>query len=155
MLLHTLKNHFSFSKLTLLGVLLISFSFIAISFAPLASALTMEEAIGTLDVPPATKPWQVDAEAAGASIGIIYFISRMIRLSTVIGGLYTLFMFIIAGYEMLFSQGKSGSFKEASGYFTNGVLGLAIIACAYTVTAVVSYIIYGDATFIVSPQLPS
>ncbi len=147
-----LKTLLQYSRL-LLPILLVGLVLISTVSPVAAQVRPMEDVIGGPDglaAPPGVDEYQADS---GADIGILYFISGMIKLLLAAGGVFTLFMFVIAGYKMLFSGGKSGSFSEASGFFTNGVIGLALIASSYTIVAVVSYIIFGDATFVLNPRI--
>ncbi len=104
-----------------------------------------------------TKPDGVaafDAAAGGGdSIGLLLFISNMIKLATVIAGIWVLFNLIVAGYEYITGAGDSGKHKKVRDYFTMSVIGLVIIASAYTIIALLGLLIFGDAGYILDPTL--
>ncbi len=93
-------------------------------------------------------------DAAGASgIGLILFISNMIKFGAVIAGIWVLFNFITAGYEYITSAGDTGAHKKVQEKLTTSVIGLVLIVTAYTIAGLLGLIIFGDASYILNPKI--
>lgn len=87
------------------------------------------------------------------SIGIVNFASRLLRIFTIVCGLWFMFNMIIAGYLFLASSGDSavfGKFKESLFY---SLIGLFIVAIAYLIAGLIGTIFFGNAGFIIRPTL--
>lgn len=112
--------------------------------------------IGTIDTPPGVEAYQQAAQAnTGADIGIIYFISNMIKIFAVIAGVWTLFNVVLAGYIYLNSSGDAGAHQKVQTQITNSVIGLIFIVLSFTIGGLIGFIFFGDATFILNPKLPT
>lgn len=111
----------------------------------------INDAIGEIDPPPG-----VDVQnqrAGGNEIGIVYFISSLIQIVTVVLGVWVVFNFIVAGYTLVGSGGDSGAFEKARENITQSVIGLILIVMAFTITGLISAIFFGDPTFLLSPRI--
>lgn len=86
--------------------------------------------------------------------GLIIFISNMIKVITVIAGLFGMFNVISAGYSYLSSSGNPKAAEEASNKMTMSLIGLIIIIGSFTITAIVGLILFGDAAYILNPKIP-
>ncbi|MEX0896304.1 MAG: hypothetical protein WDZ94_05250 [Patescibacteria group bacterium] len=117
-----------------------------------AQAATPMEAIGTIETPPGVEEYQ-NRSGDPDSIALIFFISNMISIFTVIMGIYVLFNFIIAGMTYVASSGDAGTHEKVRQNITQSVIGLVLIVMAYTITGLISYIFFGDPAFILSPRL--
>lgn len=85
--------------------------------------------------------------------GLIIFVSNIIRLATVVAGVWVLLNFVLAGYDYVVSNGDSGAHKKVNDRLTMSVIGLLIIATAYTSAALIGLLIFGDAGFILNPVI--
>ena len=103
-------------------------------------------------VPPAGVSKYQD-QVGDNQIGIIIFLSNMIKLITVVAGIWTMLNFISAGWIYLNAAGDASANEKASQLMTNSVIGLVIIATSYTLAGIVGYLIFGDAGFILNPDL--
>lgn len=92
-------------------------------------------------------------QAAGGEIGIIIFLSSLIRLATIVAGIWVMINFILAGWTYITNPGDSSVNEKVSKKLINSVIGLAIVALAYTIAAAIGYIIFGDAGYIINPEL--
>lgn len=139
-----------------LVVLAISFAFLlgmALSNTVFASD---DLGIGTIDVPPGVDVYQAAAQSeTGANIGIIYFVSNLIKIFAVVAGIWTLFNVILAGYIYLSSSGDAGSHQKVQTQVTNSIIGLILIVMSFTFGGLIGLIFFGDATFILNPKLPT
>lgn len=100
-----------------------------------------------------TKPPGVENFGGAGEIGILVFLSNLLQLGTVIAGLWVLLNFILAGFEYISSQGDSGAHAKVREKITNSVIGLIIIAVAYTLVAVIGLILFGSASYFLNPTL--
>jgi len=101
------------------------------------------------------KPPGVDKFGGPEEIGILIFLSNIFQLGTVIAGLWVLLNFILAGFEYISSQGDSGAHAKVREKITNSVIGLVIIAVAYTLVAVIGLVLFGSASYFLNPTLIS
>jgi hypothetical protein len=114
---------------------------------------------GNIAEPPGVRELNQQVWLAGGgenyagSIGIFLFISRLLQLFTVVAGLILFFNFIISGYTYLTSEGSPKAHEQVRNRITYSVIGIILIVCAYTITALLSLIFFGDATFILNPKL--
>ena len=105
---------------------------------------------GTVEAPPGVEQY---TSSAGGGIGIIFFISNLIKLGTVIAGIWVLFNFLTAGFTFLSSGGDSSAYSKVSSKLTMSVIGLAIIVSAYAIAGVIGLIVFGRADYILSPEV--
>src|SRR5579859_8143697 len=91
--------------------------------------------LGKVAPPPGVD--QFNSNSAGG-IGIILFISNIIKLATIIAGIWVLFNFITAGYIYITSGGDSAANNKVKDQLTSSVLGLIVIVGAYTIIALIS-----------------
>lgn len=91
--------------------------------------------------------------AAGQNIGIIAFISNLLKVFTIIAGAWAMFNFIMGGYTYITSMSDAGATEKVKNSITMTVVGLAIIAAAYTIAGLIGLIMFGDAGFILNPKL--
>jgi hypothetical protein len=108
---------------------------------------------GKVDAPPGVVDFNNSSAAGGSNIGLIVFISNIIKLATVIAGIWVLFNFITAGFTYITSQGESKAATQVKDQITNSVSGLVFIIGAYTVIALISYFLFGKADYILNPTL--
>lgn len=94
---------------------------------------------------------EYNAEAGG--IGIILFANRIILLITVIAGIWTLFNIIMAGVTLISAGGKPDAYSKAIQRVLMSVVGIVVIVASYTIAGLIGMIFFGDATFILNPQL--
>jgi len=86
-------------------------------------------------------------------IGLIGFISNLIKVGTLVAGLWVLYNFIKAGFILLKSGGDTSAYGKVSQELTMSVVGLVVIVAAYAITGVVSLIVFGDAGYILNPTI--
>ncbi|HPS40565.1 MAG TPA: hypothetical protein PLQ50_01005 [Candidatus Woesebacteria bacterium] len=113
-----------------------------------------ESVIGTIDAPPGVANFNAQ-DTSGHNIGLLIFISNMLKFATVIAGIWVLFNFISAGFTYISASGNSSAYSKIGGKLLSSVAGLFLIAASYTIAAILGLIIFGDATFIINPQIPT
>lgn len=92
-------------------------------------------------------------DAARQNIGIIAFLSNLIKLFAIIAGIWAMFNLIMGGYTLITSMSDAGAMEKVKNNITMTVVGLAIIAGAYIIAAVIGAVMFGDPNFILRPQL--
>jgi len=85
--------------------------------------------------------------------GLVYFISNVIKLLTIAAGLWALVNFLLAGLQFISSSGDEKKVASSWQKIYNSIIGLVVIAVAYVLVALLSYILFGDPTLIISPKL--
>lgn len=106
----------------------------------------MLQIFGQVNPPPGVAKW-------AASGGLIGFLSALLRLMVVIGGIWTLLNIILAGYQFLSAGGKPEEMSKAWAKIWQSLLGLLFIAGAFVLAAIFGWIIFGDVTAIIQPKI--
>lgn len=124
------------------------------SFASATPFARAEEdlGIGNIEAPPGVDKMQA---ASGADIGLLYFISNLITIFTVIMGIWTLFNIVLAGYIYISSSGDSKAHESVRTQVTNSIIGLILIVMTYTIGGLIGLIFFGDPMFILNPKIPT
>ncbi len=115
----------------------------------LAQANDITNTFGTVSPPPGVDVYNTTA----GGIGLILFVSRVIRTLTIVAGVWVLFNIISAGFDYISSSGDSSVPNKVKDKIQMSVLGLVIIIAAYTIIAIISFVLFGNPGFILSPQL--
>ena len=106
---------------------------------------------GTINAPQGVAEFNQQA----GNIGIILFFSNLIKLIAIFAGLWTMINFIIAGFTYVTSADNPSAIEKIGSKLSSSVIGLAIIVASYTIAAVIGLILFGDAGFIISPEIPT
>lgn len=93
------------------------------------------------------------AGSSGNSIGIVLFISNLLRLFAVVAGIWAMFNMIMGGYTYITSMSDAGATEKVKQSMTMTVIGLSIIAGAYIIAALIGALMFGDPNFILRPEL--
>lgn len=110
---------------------------------------------GAVTPPKAIALWQNNLKGGNnpAKIGLINFLSMIIRLLAIIGGILAMVNFIIAGLTFISSAGSSDATSKVKDRLTYSVIGLGLIVFAFTGAGLIGLVFFGDASFILSPKL--
>jgi len=110
---------------------------------------------GTVKAPDGVSKFDAQAGAVGAtnSIGLIVFISNMVRIATVGAGLFVFFNILSAGLMFISAQGDKSAPDKAKDRILYSVVGLAIIVFSYVIIALISFILFQDPLYILNPKL--
>ncbi len=87
------------------------------------------------------------------SIGIVLFASRLLRIFTIVCGIWFMFNMIYAGYLFITSSGEAAVFNKFKESLLYSMIGLIIIATAYLIAGLIGAVFFGDAGFIIRPTL--
>jgi len=118
----------------------------------LLAQIDPQTVFGTVNPPPGVAAFDA-AAGGGENIGLLLFASNLIRIVTVIAGIWVLFNFIMAGFTYINSSGDSGAHKKVMEQLSMSVIGLVLIVAAYTIAALVGLLVFGDASYILNPQI--
>lgn len=120
---------------------------------PGSQACTGSEIIlGQVQPPFAIVNYNAQTRVSGG-IGILIFVSRIIKLISAVAGILFFGNILYAAFQYITTAGNSQTHSQVSERITFGVVGLVIIAAAYMAAAIIGLVFFGDASFILNPQL--
>ena len=114
---------------------------------------TLDQSIGIISPPPGVDKQIASAGTAGGDIAIFWFISNLMKVGLAFIGVWVIFNFILAGYTYITGKGGAKATETVRTKITMSIIGLALIVGAYTMTAVLSYLLFGDSGFILHPEI--
>jgi hypothetical protein len=140
----------SFIKLfaTVLTIMLMS---TGIASAATPTPGTGADIFGTIAAPEGVAAYNTQAGTGG--LGLMIFFSNIIKLLTIVAGLWVFVNFLMAGWSIITSAGDSGATKKAYDKILMSVIGLVIIIGSYTLVALISLLLFGRADFILNPTI--
>ncbi|MDA1080002.1 MAG: hypothetical protein O2840_04930 [bacterium] len=109
--------------------------------------------IGKIAVPPGVDKYQDAAAGSGATIGIMLFISMLVKFAMIVAGIWAMLNILLAAYQFFNNKGDAGQYQKVSQQITNTVMGLVLLMSLYTIVAVIGLIFFGDAGYILNPTL--
>lgn len=89
----------------------------------------------------------------GGLSGIGPFITNIIRLIFVAGGIYALFNFLIAGFSYINAGGDSKKLEHAWSRIWQSLMGLVILVGSFALASLIGQIFFGNANFLLSPTI--
>ena len=89
----------------------------------------------------------------GANGGLILFLSNILRFVFVIAGIYAFINFILAGFTYMSAGGDAKALASAWDRIWQSLIGLIIIVSSFAMAALIGRLFFGDATFILNPQI--
>ncbi len=109
--------------------------------------------IGKIALPQGVDKYQTAAAESGASIGIMLFISMLVKFALIVAGIWAMLNIFLAAYQFFNNKGDAGQYQKVSQQITNTVMGLVLLMSLYTIVAVIGLIFFGDAGYILNPTL--
>ncbi len=97
---------------------------------------------GEITPPPELRSLIVKGGGAGG--GLVVLINNLIKILIVAAGLFAVFNFITAGYQLLASGGDPKKVEEAWTKIWHSLLGVVIIAAAFLLAALAGQLVFGD-----------
>lgn len=85
--------------------------------------------------------------------GLVILGNSLLKFVIVMAGLYAFWNFIAAGYGFMSAGDDAKAVGKAFGKFTQSLLGLTFVAGSFVLAAIFGYLIFGDATAIISPVI--
>lgn len=114
-------------------------------------ALIAQNPFGRVSPPPGVE--QFNKLAGPGQIGLLVFISSMIKLLTIVAGIWSLFNLILAGFKYITAANDAKAVDTAWQSIYMSLIGMIIIVSSFTITALVSWLLFQDPTFILNPTL--
>lgn len=126
-------------------------------FSVATSSVFAEEAdsasvFGSIEEPVGVAALNSQSESG---IGLLLFISNMLKLATAVAGIWVMFNFITAGFTYVTASGDKGAYEKIGTKLSLSVTGLVLIVGTYTIAGIIGLLIFGDATYIINPQIPT
>jgi len=84
-------------------------------------------------------PYGTTDASLGAAGTFTLFLSNMIGVLTIIGGLWFLFQIIIAGYRWISAGGDKQNVQDAQKRLQNALIGLIVVVAAYIIVGIIGY----------------
>lgn len=103
---------------------------------------------GTINPPPGVSQYG-DLQSGG----LVMFISNIIRIITIIGGVWSLFNLILAGFRYITAANDAKGIEQAWQSIYMSLIGLLLIVGSFTITSIVSFLLFGDPMFILNPKI--
>lgn len=85
--------------------------------------------------------------------GLPSFVSNIITIVFAAAGLYAFFNLMIAGFSFITAGGDEKKIAAATYSINMSLMGLVVMVAAAAVTGVVSFLLFHDATAILSPDI--
>lgn len=120
-----------------------------------AAAQESESVFGSIEAPDGVASLNASAGEAGNNIGLLIFVSNMIKVASIVAGLWVMFNFISAGFTYITANGDSSAYSKIGEKLSLSVSGLVLIVAAYTIAGILGLIIFGDPTYIINPKIPT
>ncbi len=105
---------------------------------------------GTVDPGSNFLPYGGFANSGG---GIVLFFTNIIRLVFVVAGVLAFLNLIIAGFQYMNAAGDTKALNAAWSRIWQSLVGLVILVGSFALAALFSYLIFGDAGFILNPKI--
>ncbi len=91
--------------------------------------------------------------ATGKLLGVMTLLNSLLKVIFVVGGLWTFFNFVFAGYGFLSAGGDSKNISKAWDRIWQSFVGLLLIVGSFLFAAIVGLLLFKDATAILQPTL--
>ncbi|MFZ2199751.1 MAG: hypothetical protein WAV40_03105 [Microgenomates group bacterium] len=85
--------------------------------------------------------------------GLPSFISNIITIIFIAGGLYAFFNLMISGFSFITAGGDQKKIDAATQSINMSLMGLVVMVAAAAVTGIVSYVLFGSASAILTPKI--
>lgn len=89
----------------------------------------------------------------GQGAGLTGFVSRLIVVITIAGGIWALFNVLLAGFSVITASDDSKKLSEMSSKITNTFIGLLVMIAAPLLAALIGLFFFGDAGFLLQPVI--
>ncbi|MCX6726115.1 MAG: hypothetical protein NT052_02260 [Candidatus Shapirobacteria bacterium] len=85
--------------------------------------------------------------------GMITLFNNILRLLIVVGGIYTLLNFILAGFQFISAGGDPKKIEAAWAKIWQSMIGLLIIVASFALAALLGQILFHSPTAILNPVI--
>lgn len=91
----------------------------------------------------------------GELTGIMTLLNSILKLAFIFAGLWAFINFIVAGYGFLSAGGDAKAVGKAWDRIWQSFVGLLVIVASFLLAAIAGMLLFGDATAILNPKLPT
>jgi len=112
---------------------------------------SIDSVIGEIKTP--TGVDLIQNKVGEGNIGILFFISKMLKVIALVGGVWVAINLVVAAYIYLTEGGKAEAHAKVGNIITMSVIGLIIIIVSYTFAGLIGLIFFGDASYIINPVI--
>jgi len=106
-----------------------------------------EDVFGTISLPGIFKYPRLEYK------GLTQFLTNIVRLLIVAGGLFALFNIILAGYGFMGAGDDPKKMAAASAKIWQSLIGLLLIAGSLVLAALFGWLLFRDATIFLAPKI--
>lgn len=111
----------------------------------------MKNPFGTVELPSELQ----NQYGSGGAEALGKLLNIGLKLLIIGAGVYALINLILAGYAFMSAGDDAKKVAGAWAKITQTIIGLAVAAGAFVLAAIFGQLIFGDATFILSPKIPT
>ncbi|MGI5828109.1 MAG: pilin [Patescibacteria group bacterium] len=112
-----------------------------------STQVTRDSVIGTVKPPPQLSNWESGPSA------FITFLSNIIKFGILLGGIWAFVNILLAGFTYIASGDKPDELTKANQRIYMSLLGLVVLVGSFLIAGVIGYLLYGDATALLSPKI--
>ena len=109
--------------------------------------------IGKATPPQGVIDYNFEVAQSGGRIGVILFVSRILKIMTILAGIWVMANFIMGGIDFITNAGNTETMSKVKDKLTYSLIGIILIVSAYTVAGIIGLVFFGDAGFILNPDL--
>src|SRR3989344_3184316 len=92
-------------------------------------------------------------DVANTGGGLVGFLSNVLRFIAIAGGMWALFNMVLAGFQYISSGHDPKQTAVAWQKIYMSLIGLVIIVASYALAAILGFLLFGNATAILNPQI--
>jgi hypothetical protein len=89
----------------------------------------------------------------GVTGGLTVFLTNILRVVFVVAGIVAFINFLLSGFKYMTAAGDSKKLQEAWDRIWQSLIGLILIMGSFALVTVFSYLVFGNAEFILNPQI--
>lgn len=115
----------------------------------------MIDLIGPINPPPGVNQYRslIPNPNDVAAAGLIPFLNNLVKLITVIAGLYAFLNIILAGYGFMSAGDDPKKMASAWAKIWQSLIGLLIIASSFVLAIIFGWLLFRDPTIILKPAI--
>lgn len=85
--------------------------------------------------------------------GLPSFISNLLTIIFAAGGIFAFFNLVFAGFTYMTANGDKAKLEKALSSINMSLVGLLVMVAAGVITGIVSFLLFGKASFILAPNI--
>lgn len=85
--------------------------------------------------------------------GLITLLNNLLKFIIIVAGLYALWNFVSAGYMFMSAGGEAKAIEKAWAKIWQSLIGLLIVAGSFVLAGIFGYLIFGNASAIITPVI--